>query len=253
MARYFLEVCYKGTNYSGFQKQKNSNTIQAEIEKALTVLQRDAIEITGSSRTDAGVHALQNFFHFDYDKAFHPQFVYKINAILPADIVAAGLYEVGDAAHCRFDATSRSYKYYLYQSKDPFLNDRAYYYPFKIDFEKLNEAASLLMNYQDFTSFSKRNTQVQSFICTIEESEWIKEAKGLVYKVRANRFLRGMVRGLAGTMLQVGRGKLSINDLKQIIEGKDCSKAYFAVPAKGLFLEKVGFPTAILINNLLSK
>ncbi len=249
MARYFLEVCYKGTNYSGFQKQENSNTIQAEIEKALTVLQRDNIEITGSSRTDAGVHALQNFFHFDYDKPFHPQFLYKINAILPGDIVTAGLYEVSDAAHCRFDATARTYKYFLYQSKDPFLNDRAYYYPFRIDFEKLNEAASLLREYQDFTSFSKRNTQVKSFICRIEESEWKKETKGLVYKVSANRFLRGMVRGLTGTMLQVGRGKLSINDLKQIIEAKDCSKADFAVPAKGLFLETVRFPTTFFIKD----
>lgn len=246
MPRYFLEVSYKGSQYSGFQKQVNANTIQAEIERAFSVLQRDEIELTGSSRTDSGVHALQNFFHFDYDKQIHPQFLYKINAILPGDIVAIGIQQVPDDAHCRFGAISRAYQYFLYQSKDPFLEDRAYYYPYKIDLEKLNEAASVLMEYSNFSSFSKRNTQVKSFLCSIKQSEWTQKEKLIVYNVTSNRFLRGMVRGLTATMLQVGRGKISIEDLRRIIEAQDCSEADFAVPAKGLFLIKVEFPETIL-------
>jgi tRNA pseudouridine38-40 synthase len=245
MCRYFLEVCYKGSNYSGFQKQENANTIQAEVEKAFSVLHRNEIELTGSSRTDAGVHALQNYFHFDYDKPIHHQFLYKINAILPEEIVIVTIRIVSDDAHCRFNATSRVYRYCLYQTKNPFMNDSAYYFPYKIDFEKLTEAARLIMNYNDFTSFSKRNTQVKNFLCTIEQSEWRQEGILLVYQVKANRFLRGMVRGLTATMLKVGRGKISMEELKQIIEGRDCSKADFAVPAKGLSLMKVEFSPGV--------
>lgn len=245
MSRYFLEVSYKGSNYSGFQKQENANTIQSEIEKAFSVLHRNDIGLTGSSRTDTGVHALQNYFHFDYDRPIHDQFLYKINAILPEDIVVLNIRIVNDNAHCRFDATSRVYKYCVYQAKNPFLNDSAYYFPYKIDFDKLSEAARIIMHYNDFTSFSKRNTQVKHFLCTIEQSEWRQEGILLVYQVKANRFLRGMVRGLTATMLKVGRGKISIEDLKQIIEGRDCSKANFAVPAKGLFLMKVEFSPGV--------
>ncbi len=246
MPRYFLEVSYKGFNYSGFQKQENANTIQAEIEKAFLLLHKNRIELTGSSRTDAGVHALQNYFHFDYEEPIHHQFLYKINAILPEDIVVVNIQIVNDDAHCRFDATSRVYRYCIYQTKNPFLRDCAYYFPYKISFERLNEAAILLMNYNDFTSFSKRNTQVKNFLCIIQQSEWRQEKNLLVYQVKANRFLRGMVRGLTGTMLKVGRGRISIEEFKQIIEGRDCSKADFAVPAKGLFLKKVEFPDTIL-------
>ncbi len=249
MSRYFLEVSYKGSNYSGFQKQENANTIQSEIEKAFSVLHRNDIGLTGSSRTDTGVHALQNYFHFDYDRPIHDQFLYKINAILPEDIVVLNIRIVNDNAHCRFDATSRVYKYCVYQAKNPFLNDSAYYFPYKIDFDKLSEAARIIMHYNDFTSFSKRNTQVKHFLCTIEQSEWRQEGILLVYQVKANRFLRGMVRGLTATMLKVGRGKISIEDLKQIIEGKDSSKADFAVPAKGLSLMKVEFSPGVKFFN----
>jgi len=248
MPRYFLEVSYKGTGYSGFQKQENANTIQSEVEKAFSILHQDKIVLTGSSRTDAGVHALQNFFHFDYDRPVHSQFVYKINALLPDDIVVVDIREVTDDAHCRFDAASRTYRYRVYQVKDAFVKDSAYYFPYKIDMEKLREAAGLILQYDDFTSFSKRNTQVKSFICNIEQSEWRQEENLLVYQVKANRFLRGMVRGLTGTMLKAGRDKISMEDLKQIIEGRDCSKADFAVPAKGLFLVKVEYPDTIFLK-----
>lgn len=241
MSRYFLEVSYKGTAYSGFQRQENAHTVQAEVERALQVLQREAIALTGSSRTDAGVHALQNFFHFDYEGLLHPQLAYKLNAILPPDVTVKRLILMGADAHCRFDAVSRLYRYHIYRRKDPFLHDRAYYFPYTVDFENMQKAATLLKDYSNFTSFSKRNTQVKTFECVLMESEWEERAGCLVYRVRANRFLRGMVRALTATMLQVGRGRLSLAGFRAIIEAKDCTLASFAVPGHGLFLEEVIF------------
>jgi len=244
MPRYFIEVFYKGTNYSGFQMQKNTGkTIQAEIEKAFLILQKEPVQLTSSSRTDAGVHALQNYFHFDFHDTIHPQFIYKTNAILPSDIVIKNLVKVKDDAHCRFDALSREYCYYIYRHKDPFLQDRAFYFPYKLDIERMKLAAEIVKGYDDFTSFSKRNTQVKTFICDIVESEWMSEDQCLVYRVKANRFLRGMVRALTATMLKIGRGKLSLDEFHEIILSKDCTKASFSVPAHGLFLAAVNFPS----------
>ncbi len=276
MPRYFLEVAYKGTAYSGFQSQQNANTIQAEIEKAMNILLRipalvpqsdnteeaDPIMLTGSSRTDAGVHALQNFFHFDtslfpFSQGFigerrgiesEDHFVYKMNAVLPGDIVIKKLQQVAKNAHCRFDAISREYNYYIYQHKDPFLKDRAFYFPYKLDKDKLQEAAELIKMYKDFTSFSKRNTQVKNFICQIQESKWVFEGNLLIYNVKSNRFLRGMVRALTATMLKIARGKLSLAEFRAIIEARDCTKASFAVPGHGLFLMGVAYPAATEMN-----
>lgn len=242
MPRYFLEVSYNGSKYSGFQSQENANTIQAEVEKAFKILQKEEVVMTGSSRTDAGVHALQNFFHFDFHQLLNPQFVYKINAILPPQIVVRSVSQVLPGAHCRFDAISREYKYFIYRQKDPFLMDRAYYFPYKLDLDKLREAASLVQEYHDFTSFSKRNTQVKTFQCQVSQSEWLWENGCLIYHVEANRFLRGMVRALTATMLQVGRGKIDLAEFRRIIEAKDCTRASFAVPSHGLFLVAVKFP-----------
>jgi tRNA pseudouridine38-40 synthase len=244
MSRYFLEVSYKGTNYSGFQAQHNANTVQAEIEKAFLILQKEAVTLTASSRTDAGVHALQNFFHFDYEGPVHPQFLYKMNAIVPDDIVLRRLLPVSAGSHSRFDAVSREYQYYIYRHKDPFLKDRAFYFPYRLDLAKMREAAGVLKEYHDFTSFSKRNTQVRTFVCQIMESEWLEEDGCLVYRVRANRFLRGMVRALTATMLKVGRNKMSIDGFRQVISAKDCTKASFSVPSHGLFLVSVEFPAS---------
>lgn len=241
MSRYFLELSYHGKNYAGFQIQDNARTIQSEVENALEIFYKQKIDLTGSSRTDTGVHALQNFFHFDSEIKFNPSEVYNLNAILPSDIVIKSIFPVPDDANCRFDAISREYKYYIYLLKDPFVEDRAYYFPYTLDYALLKEAASVILKYTDFTSFSKRNTQVKTFNCQIQTSEWEKEDICWVYKVKANRFLRGMVRGLVGTMLQVGRGKLNIEDFKKIIEAKDCTKADFSVPGHALFLIKVEF------------
>jgi tRNA pseudouridine38-40 synthase len=243
MPRYFLEVAYKGTNYSGFQSQHNANTIQAEIEKTFTILQKEKVVLTGSSRTDAGVHALQNFFHFDFERLLNSDFAYKMNAILPGDIVVKQIIPVAEDAHCRFDALSREYKYYVYRYKNPFLKDIAFYYPYKLDIEILHQAATIIKEYEDFTSFSKRNTQVKSFKCEIQESKWYWEKDCLVYHVKANRFLRGMVRALTATMLKIGRGQMSLDQFRDIIELKDCTKASFAVPARGLFLVSVAYPS----------
>jgi tRNA pseudouridine38-40 synthase len=256
MPRYFIELSYKGAAYSGFQVQKNSNTIQSEMEKALGIFFKKTFSLTGASRTDTGVHALQNYFHFDSELPLIDEIieeengeemvaleksVYNLNAILPPDIVIKRIFPVTEEAHCRFDAVSREYKYFIYQNKNPFLDDRAYYFPFKLDVEKLNIASSIILQHKDFTSFSKKNTQVNNFICQIIKSKWILENDALVYNVKANRFLRGMVKALVGTMLRVGRQIISLDEFEKIFESKDCCKADFSVPAHGLFLINVEY------------
>jgi len=243
MKRYFLELSYMGTSYAGFQRQENANSVQSEIEKALQTILRDKIELTGSSRTDAGVHALQNYFHFDINRELDTRMLYNLNAILPGDISVEKLIAVRPEAHSRFDAVSREYRYHIYRRKDPFLRDRAYYFPYQLDLELMQQAAGILKEYQDFTSFSKRNTQVKTFLCRLDCSEWKKDADGnLQYYVKGNRFLRGMVRALTATMLKLGRGKMKLDEFRAVIEARDCTKADFAVPPHGLFLEKVNYP-----------
>ncbi len=247
MPRYFIEVSYKGTNYAGFQIQKNANTIQAEIEKALAVKFQQTFHLTGSSRTDTGVHALQNYFHFDTQVPFSEQdfgeakFIYSLNSILPNDIVIKKIFQVEENVHCRFDAVSREYKYFIYAKKNPFYKDTAYFYPYPIDFEKLQQAALIILNTKDFTSFSKRNTQVKNFICSVYKSEWIQEKDFLIYHIIANRFLRGMVKGLMGTMLKAGTGKISLDEFASIVKNKNSRNADFSVPSRGLFLVEVNY------------
>lgn len=238
--RYFIELSYKGTRYAGFQVQDNAPTIQLEIEKALATFYRRPFSLTGSSRTDSGVHAKQNYFHADTDIEITAKHVYHINAILPADIYIRRIFKVDDALHSRFHATYRRYHYYISRSKDVFAQETSWYYPYQLDIDLLNEAAAVLMQYNDFTSFSKRNTQAFTRLCTLTKSEW-EEGEKLVYKVQSNRFLRGMVRGLVATQLQVGRGKISLADFKAIIEAKNCTRADFSAPPHGLFLEEVGY------------
>lgn len=242
---YFLEVAYKGTLYSGFQTQLNARTIQNEIEKAFCIffrLQPEEVQLTGSSRTDAGVHALQNFYHFDWEDHFERRWIYNLNAILPDDIVVKNVFKVHEEAHCRFDAVCRRYQYSIYQFKNPFLQSVAYYYPYTLDIKKLKDAAEIIKEYSDFTSFSKRNTQVKTFICNIIGSRWFTDGDRIVYEVEANRFLRGMVRALTATMLKVGRSIITLDEFRAIIEAKDCTQAYFDTPAHGLTLMQVSYP-----------
>lgn len=250
MPRYFLEVSYKGDNYSGFQIQENANTIQGEIEKALAILLKQQVILTGSSRTDAGVHALQNYFHFDIERDIQANLIYNINAIIPTDIAIRNIVLVKPGSHARFDAVSRSYQYRIYQYKDPFLSGRAYFFPYSLNIEAMQSAADLIKCFSDFTSFSKRNTQVKTFLCKIESSYWSVSDEGIItYNVTGDRFLRGMVRALTATMLKVGRNKLSLEGFKQVIDAKDCTMASFAVPAHGLFLTSVRYPVDYFKTN----
>lgn len=229
-----------GTYYSGFQIQQNANSIQSEIGKALKIFFKADFLLTGASRTDAGVHALRNYFHFDSEnmpsKDLVDNIIYNLNAILPEDIVVKQIFKVGINSHSRFDAVAREYKYFIYQNKNPFLKDRAYYYPYKLDINKLQVVAELLTNYVDFSSFAKKNTQVKTNNCNVIFSKWLQYENQLIYNVKANRFLRGMVRGLVGTMLKVGSGRTTIEEFIDIIDRKDYSKADFSVPPQGLFL-----------------
>lgn len=242
MPRYFLELAYKGTRYSGFQIQENARTIQYEVEKALKILFKQPLQLTGSSRTDAGVHARQNYFHFDINLEIPEKELYHLNAILPPDIVVLSLVQVSPNAHCRFDAVAREYNYYIYQHKDPFKEDRAWFFPYQLSIDVLHQTAAIIPQYSDFTSFAKRNSQVNNFLCNIQYSSWQEKDGFYIYTVRANRFLRGMVRGLVGTMVKTARNKIHVEQFKQIIEAKDCTKADFTTPPQGLFLSKVIFP-----------
>jgi tRNA pseudouridine38-40 synthase len=245
MPRYFLELAYKGNQYSGFQIQENAVSIQQEVEKALGIFFRQRLGLTGSSRTDAGVHALQNYFHFDFEGIIEKKSIYNINSILPPDIVLKSIRPVVPDANCRFDAESREYRYYIYRKKNPFLADRAWFFPYTLSRELLDAAAVLIPACQDFTSFAKRNTQVRTFQCSIMDSGWMEEGECLVYRVKANRFLRGMVRGLVGTMVQVGRGKLTVEEFAGVLGRRDNQLADFSAPGHGLFLVQVSFPVSI--------
>jgi tRNA pseudouridine38-40 synthase len=244
MSRYFIEVSYMGTNFAGFQKQNNAHTIQAEIEQALKIYFKKEIDLTGSSRTDAGVHALQNFFHFDENdiqKEAIEKSVYHLNAIINAGVVIKGITQQHEDAHCRFDAKSRQYQYTIYQQKDPFLLDRGYYFPYPLNMDKLAEASEIIKATNYFEAFSKKNTQVLNFNCTIFESFWHQKDNKIQYNVCGSRFLRGMVRGLVGTMLKVGTEKTSIASFKKIIESGDVSQVDFSTPARGLVLVSVNY------------
>lgn len=242
MPRYFLEVRYTGTRYSGFQIQPGAPTVQGEVERALRTVLRHPISLTGSSRTDAGVHALSNYFHFDHPVPLDSHVLRGVNALLPTDIAATSLRQVSDAAHCRFDAVSRRYRYRLHACKDPFIGDRSWYYPYPISEEVLHGIASRLPGRADFRSFSKRRTQVGSYVCEIRNCGWERLESGWQFEVEGDRFLRGMVRGLVGTMLQAARGRMDVEGFFSILRSQDSIRADFTPPGRGLTLLAVKFP-----------
>lgn len=245
--RYFLEVSYDGIAFHGSQVQGDLLTVQGTLNKALAVLLRRPVETFGASRTDEGVHALANFYHFDEEAPLHPQFRYKLNAILPQTMSVQQVYtSTKEEANARFDAVSRQYRYRIYTRKNPFLYHRALYYPYALDRDLLQETAALLPSYRNFETFSKRNTQTHTFLCTIHRSFWEEQGDELHYVVEANRFLRGMVRGLVGTQLRVARGKHAVADFRRIIEAQDCTLADFSVAGHGLYLEAVKYPEGYL-------
>ena len=238
--RYFIELSYKGTNYHGWQIQPDASSVQEEITKALATILQEKILLVGAGRTDAGVHASQMFAHVDTVKKLTDDYVHKLNAILPNDIVIKSIKEVSDETHARFDAVSRTYEYKILLGRDPFLLDTTWQLHQKnLQIEKMNEAANLLFEYEDFESFSKVKTDVNTFNCTIMKAVWTLEDKHLIFHIKANRFLRNMVRAIVGTLLEVGLGKKTVEDFRKIIESKKRSEAGLSVPAKGLFLTEV--------------
>ncbi len=242
MTRYFIEVCYDGAEFGGFQIQNNHQTIQGELENAMQILFRQSIPLTGASRTDAGVHALQNFLHFDTELAISSKHIYNLNAILPNSIVIRNIYSVPSEAHSRFDAIKRSYIYKIHTQKSPFLEGRSWYYPFPVSIAALQEAASALLDYTHFESFSKKNTSVNTFDCSITKALWVQEGGLITFHIDSNRFLRGMIRGLVGTMLQVGRGQISLEDFHTIIRSNNEQNVDFSTPAHGLYLSEIQYP-----------
>jgi len=242
--RYFLVLDYNGAKYFGWQRQPNQETVQERIENALSTLLRTHIEITGAGRTDTGVHARNYVAHFDCEtENLHSDtnFLYKLNCILPFDICIQRIALVAPDAHARFDAIRRTYRYYITTKKDVFsfpLTHRAK----NLDVSKMNNAAAILSEYTDFTSFSKLNTDVKTNNCYVYEAFWTEEGSELIFTITANRFLRNMVRAIVGTLIEVGYGKISDKDFRQIIEAKDRSKAGTSAPAQALFLEEIEYP-----------
>lgn len=245
--RYFIEFAYNGGNYHGWQKQPNASSVQETLEKALSLLLRKHIAVTGAGRTDAGVHAKQMYGHFDYDGIVSIDFLKKrLNALLPSDIAIRNIVEVAADAHARFDAASRTYEYWIVNHKDPFLDSYSYYLHQTPDVKLMNEAAELLYEYNDFQCFSKSNTDVRTYLCDIKKAGWTAISDKLVFTITADRFLRNMVRAIVGTLLDVGLDKISKEDVKKIIESKNRSKAGVSVPAHALYLTGVVYPKSLL-------
>ncbi len=240
--RYFIELSYNGKNYFGWQIQPDVISVQEKINTAISTILRQNINIVGAGRTDTGVHASQMFAHFDIDDTLNDNFLYKLNAILPNDIVIQNVTLVHNDAHARFDAISRSYDYKIWLGRNPFLLDTTWQLQYKgINVEHMNLAAKLLYEYTDFQCFSKVKTDVRTFNCNITHAQWELNGNELTFHITADRFLRNMVRAIVGTLLDVGLQKTTIDHFKTVIESKNRSKAGVSVPAKGLFLTKVEY------------
>ena len=249
MYRYFIYLSYNGKNYCGWQVQPNGTSVQGCLEAALSTLLRRETPIVGAGRTDAGVHARLMVAHFDSPEAIADlgQLAYKLNRILPRDIAVDRVVAVRADAHARFDATSRTYKYYVATRKDPFRSDFVYQLPNPLDFDAMNRACPILFEYIDFTSFSKLHTDVKTNNCLIKRADWELEDDMWVFTISADRFLRNMVRAIVGTLIEVGRGKLDAAGLRRVIEAKDRGRAGMSVPGHALFLVDVTYPEELFL------
>ena len=246
--RYFIHLAFKGTKYHGWQIQKNATTIQQKLNEALSTIFREEINAVGAGRTDTGVHASCFYAHFDLhsDVIYEPQdAVFRLNRFLPDDIAVYHIFEVNEKAHARYDAISRTYQYQITKIKDPFRREFAYYCFWPLNVEKMNRACNILFDYTDFTSFSKSKTQVKTNFCEIYQAEWTEEKHLLIFTVKANRFLRNMVRAMVGTMLEIGQEKIEPEIIGNIIESKNRSNAGYSVPPNGLFLTNIEYPDSI--------
>ncbi|MCC7331911.1 MAG: tRNA pseudouridine(38-40) synthase TruA [Flavobacteriales bacterium] len=247
MYRYFIEIQYKGTHFHGWQIQENAKSVQEVFNKAVSTILKTETQTIGCGRTDTGVHAKSFFAHFDCNEILDSEsFLYKLNCILPFDISCKKVFQVKRESNARFSATSRTYEYWITQNKEPFLTEFAYFFPSSLDIDEMNRAAMILIQQNDFSCFSKSNTDTLNNECTITFAAWKKEENRVVFTITANRFLRNMVRAIVGTMLEVGTGKKSTSDIEQIIASKNRSEAGTSVPAHGLYLTKVTYPENIL-------
>jgi len=241
MSRYFVTLSYDGTRYHGWQIQPNGDSVQARLQEALSTLLRASVSVTGAGRTDTGVHARMMVAHFDFmTEVDCQQLAYKLNRLLPYDIAVSKVEPVSDEMHARFSATSRMYRYYIHTVKDPFQRAYSCEIHYLLDFAKMNEAARILMTYEDFGAFCKSGADVKTTLCKVTKAEWVQTSTTTWYfEIHANRFLRNMVRAVVGTLIEVGRGRLSLEDFKKVIEGKRRTEAGESMPGNALFLEDI--------------
>nr|WP_194716143.1 tRNA pseudouridine(38-40) synthase TruA [Chryseobacterium muglaense] len=240
--RYFIEFSYNGKNYFGYQIQPKDISVQEELERALSTILQEKIKTTGAGRTDTGVHAKKMFAHFETNQVLNNQLTHKLNSFLPSDISIKRIFEVKDDFHARFDATFRTYEYYISLEKNSFTQDSAWQHWRKpLDINKMNEACKILFEYEDFTSFAKLHTDNKTNLCKMYKAEWEQNGTELKFTVSANRFLRNMVRAIVGTMVEVGSGKIQPEDVRKVIEDKNRSSAGTSAPAHALYLVDVGY------------
>ena len=240
--RFFIKFSYNGTHYHGWQSQPNAISVQETLTDAMNLLLKTEIKLVGAGRTDTGVHASEMFAHFDLESEIDsPKLIYKLNTLLPADIAVTEIYEVSSDLHARFSAKSRTYQYYIHTNKNPFLENQSWYFNKNPDLHKMNQAAEKLLEHTDFECFSKVHTDVNTFNCKIQNAIWTIENNQLIFTIKADRFLRNMVRAIVGTLINVGLEKITIDDFQNIIKSKNRQKAGFSVPAHGLFLRKIEY------------
>lgn len=247
--RYFIKLAYNGKDYFGWQKQPKQISVQEVLEHAMSTLLRSKIDIMGAGRTDTGVHAKTMFAHFDFEGDLNQKdFVHRMNSFLPKDIVIYDIFKMQSDAHARFDATDRTYHYFVQIGKDAFNYDYAWQIKFELDLDKMNEAAQNLLGTRDFSSFAKLHTDVKTHICTVKFAEWVRCGNELKFTITADRFLRNMVRAIVGTLVDVGKGKISLDEFNKIIDQKDRSFASGSAPAQGLYLVDVVYPETIYLH-----
>ncbi len=253
MQRYFIQLAYNGSNYHGWQVQPNAITVQEVLSKAVSVLTRKETEVIGAGRTDTGVHASFFVAHFETSEPIdHDYLCRKLGVFLPTDISVQTIFPVDSEMHARFSALSRTYHYYISTKKEPFRKEFVAHSPCLLDIQAMNEAALVLFNYIDFTSFSKLHTDVKTNNCKMMKAEWREENGLLVFEIKADRFLRNMVRAIVGSLVDVGRGRSTVEGFKAIIESKNRCQAGTSVPANGLFLTNIEYPDSVsmqLIRN----
>lgn len=247
--RYFFEIAYHGGNYNGWQSQRNAVGVQTVVENVLGKIFRSPVSIVGSGRTDTGVHCEQQFFHTDLSAPFDTALlIQKMNSFLPRDVAIRSIRPVTPGASARYDAIERAYRYHITRVKNPFLQGLSWHYFKTLKIENMNQAAALLVGEQDFECFSKVKTDVNHFICDVKKAGWMQKGDSLIFTISANRFLRGMVRSVVGTLLDVGTGKITEKEFVSILQGKDRKKAGANVPAQGLYLERVKYPSRIFLK-----